>query len=186
MSYKQTTHKVGILPYRAGAEGLEFLIHLPRAKNPQEQDSMRWGLARGTVQHVGGEDLRSMRDINATAPEAIEDHEATALREMQEELGLQPGDLVENSLQSHGLLEYTSQEKGTYPIHFFTVQVRQGVSAASLKAKAEDAQDLAWCCLETIKEWADHGQFKASYIPVIEQIDAQIIPSRGKESPRHL
>lgn len=144
--------KVGILPYRriAGDE-LEFLIHLPKAKNPHEQNQLIWGLARGTVE-LSDDSLQ-----------------AAALREAGEELGLDDTTLIMDSLVSHGTLTYHSQSKPPYPIVWFSVETAKA-ELETLRARAPDAHDIAWKTRAAIEEMAATRQFKPGYLSILDQL----------------
>ncbi len=171
------TNKVGLVPYAFDASGERlFLIHLPIAKNPSEQDEMIWGLVRGTVRDVADNDLRSLDALRATPPEQIEAAKATAIAEAEEECGLTKEYFDFETIRDHGLLNYHSLTKPPYPIQFFSAAL-PSIDIALLKARATDAANLAFHPLPNLRVMAESGQFKPGYIAILEQIDADLSTS---------
>jgi 8-oxo-dGTP pyrophosphatase MutT (NUDIX family) len=168
------TNKVGIVPYTISPNGeWRFLVHLPIAKNPAEQDEMMWGVVRGTVRDVDGQDLRTLESLRATPPERIEPPEQTACAEAEEECGLSKDHFGPETTADHGLIDYQSLSKPPYPIRFYSIHL-PNADLATLKAAATDAADLALATLPQLQDWAASGQFKPGYLPILAQIEADL------------
>lgn len=168
------SNKVGLVAYDRRADGsLVFLLHLPKAKNPEEQADMQWGLIRGTVRTLDGEDLRSLEALRATSPEQIESPEASILHEAYEEAGILPSDIAPNSLIDHGFLAYGSKVKHPYEIHFFSARIN-AAQLARYRAAATDATDLCFKSLDEIEEMARLEQFKRGYSAILQSITPRL------------
>lgn len=178
MQHLYDTNKVGILPYRVTNGVLEFLLHLPKAKKAEEQSDISWGVARGTVRRrdASGEwvDVRDAALLLTLEAHEIEPHHLAAQHEAEEELGIAPDDILAGSWHDHGLLDYASETKGTYPIHFFSFRIAD-IPVSQLKQQAIDAQNIAWHSLEAAEAMADAGQFKAGYLPILQRVSATIM-----------
>ena len=151
METNDLPNKVCLVPYVRRGDELHFLIHLPKAKNPAEQDQMMWGLVRGTVE---------LTDRSAWY---------TAQREGAEEAGLSPEDVKQDSKCDHGIMDYASLNKPPYPLHVFSVELARDELTA-FKANATDATDLALHSLKEIQAMAEAAQFKPGYLPILQQL----------------
>lgn len=179
MDIRHRTNKIGILPYYWHDGTLYVLIHLPKAKNPAEQEAMIWGLARGTARDADNQDIREPDALSSVPPEQIQDHWETARHEAWEELGIAASDIL--SHQDHGLLDYASPSKGNYAIHFFSAELPPGRLEAC-KRCAQDAADLQWKTLNEIETMAEAGEFKRGYVPIIRQIAGELEQNRSHET----
>ncbi len=197
MDIKHQTNKVGVIPYRfartrGGEDEMQFLVHLPNAKKANEADQMSWGMARGTVKAHDAQgqwhDLRDANRLDSLDVETIEDHWQTAQSEMHEELGIDPSDVLKNTVRDHGLLMYESPSHGEYPIHCYSLQIDSRVSLQDLNYKAIDSQQVAWKSLAELRDMAYdqpnralNDRFKAGYVSMLEQVEAVIgLPPTGR------
>ena len=169
MHPKHETNKVGIIPYIFRAKTPYFLIHLPVAKIAEEQHLMTWGIPRGTVRDIHGNDIRQIEQLRATHADHIEDHWQTALHEIEEECGILPEDMVLDSVKNHGLMDYGSQRLSPYPLQIFSVMLRHD-DLDTLIDRASDATALAFASLNEIRANAESGSFKPGYLPIIQVI----------------
>ena len=168
------TNKVGLLPYGTDRAGERvFLLHLPKAKNPDHQADLMWGLVRGTVRDLQGNDLRSLEALRATPPDQIEPPLSTVMQEAAEECGLLKGCYDTETMKDHGLLDYHSLNKPPYPIHFFSVPINPD-DLETLKSRASDAEDLAFKSLAEIEKMAKEWLFKPGYVAIVRAIGEQI------------
>ena len=166
-------HKIGIVPLardqrpEAEGQGLCILIHKPRAKDGDAD--IAWGLARGTRMYFDSDANQwvDARDrITAEANKAqLESPIDTARREMAEELDVHEHEMPDG-LVDIGEIAYDSAQKGAYPIHWFTGLV----SNPERVRQPEDAVAVKWVTLEELRAMAATGEFKASYLPIAEEI----------------
>ena len=205
MHILHATNKVGLLPYRLsfpsfprkressgidavdsrsrgnddkrddGSGTIEFLLHLPRPKNPADAHLMKWGVARGTVRwrDAAGvlNDIRDAAALPSLPPESIEPHADAALHEAEEELGLLPADMRMDTWRDHGLLGYVSETRGRYDLHLFSVAVCDGVALEALKARARDALDVGWFSLAQMRQMVAQEHMKAGYVSMVEAVE---------------
>ena len=198
---KHRTSKVGIAPYLwdASVGRVKFLVQLPKPKDPADYDKMSWGLARGTVGYrkspdadfadlrdENGKDILDPKMLSAIALDQIQDHAQAATKEAQEELGVDLEPFFKAGLvQDHGAITYHSksagrdgQPKGSYDIHFYSVQLSGDADID--RSELKDTDGLAWKTIAELKEMTKtmpaREQFKPEYIEVLEQIAKQINP----------
>ena len=173
------TNKVGLLPYHRGMHDIEWLVHLPKPKAPGEEAHMKWGIARGTIRYKDDHgnliDVRDMDMLHEIPHGKLENPWKTALNEAEEELGVVCADLDLTTTHDHGLVEYISENKPPYPIHFYSVHTKASFTLDKAKECAIDTQDIAFKTLDELREMAVHDgppntQFKTGYISIIEEI----------------
>jgi NUDIX domain len=168
-------HKIGVVPLTRIGEpkSVRLLIHKPCPK--QGELDIAWGLARGTrmfydIDEGQWRDARE-RTTAEMFRDRLEDPIHTAWREMQEELAVTKSDLEGGILRDLGVITYDSTQRMAYPIHWFSGWVIN----PDIPRDPEDAADIAWITLEELRLWAETGKFKASYLPIAEQIMATMI-----------
>lgn len=187
---RHQTNKVGVIPYRyartrGGEDTIEYLVYLPQPKITGEEDQMQWGLARGTVREIQANgSLKDIRDglvLKSVGLDRIEDHWKTARTEAWEELGIPSDQILQRSVKDHGLVNYFSQDKGRYPIHFYSFEVSSHLSLDDMNGQAQDAQKVAWKSLDELREMASKNpygppneHFKAAYLDVLEQVERDL------------
>lgn len=172
--------KVGLLAYADTDQARRFLIHQPLARrNLQDQPSMPFGLIRGSIQTLAGEDIRSLEALQALPANALENPLATLHREMVEEAGLQPDDLAQ--LIDHGVIDYHSERRPPYPIHFFSARI-DGTQLLHYRSRARDCHTLALKPYEELAAMAmdTPARFKPAYLNVINILIKQLPPFRTK------
>lgn len=167
------TNKVCLAPYCWHKDSLLFLIHLPKAKNPDEQNRMQWGLVRGTVRDVQGSDLKAMEALRALPPQQIEDHWQTALAEGWEEAGITEADLRIDTKRDHGHMDYASLTKPPYPLHIFSVETDEAL-LTTFRARMRDAAGLQFATMEEALVMMQEKQFKPGYIPILRAIETAL------------
>ncbi|MCI5049538.1 MAG: hypothetical protein MRY32_04325 [Rickettsiales bacterium] len=177
------TNKIGIVPYHSVGSGRAYLVHLPKPKNEGEEAQMKWGVARGTLRYRGDDgqwqDIKYVDMLDDIPRHKIEEHWHTALHEAQEELGVTRQDLDLSSVEDHGMMDYASETKVPYPIHWFSVKTKASFTSQVAKERAIDSLDIGFKTLDEIEAMVQsdsvpNAQFKAGYLPILKAIDQKL------------
>lgn len=164
-------HKIGIVPLAQMGGEVRALIHKPRAKDGETD--IAWGLARGTRMYFDIDadawvDARDRMTAEANK-DRLEKPIETARREMEEELDVREAEM-DGGLVDIGTITYDSAVKGAYPIHWFSGWVRDPDKARA----PQDAVAVRWVSLAELHTMAKEGQFKGSYVPIVEAVLARM------------
>lgn len=162
-------HKIGVVPLARLAMGeVVVLIHKPRPKNGDAD--IAWGLARGTRMYfdIDGNMWRDARERQTAEMyrDRLENPIHTAWREMGEELDVLREDFSPEGLRDLGVIEYASMQKMAYPIQWFAGWVHNPERVRV----PEDAAAVKWVSLEELRAMVRAGEFKASYLPIVEMV----------------
>jgi hypothetical protein len=149
----QKVEKVGILPYRVRRDTteMEYLIYQPLPKKMEDRyDELPFQLARGTIEYQDANNL------------------AAAKREATEELGIEAQHVKPiKGWRDCGAVMYGGGNKPAYPIHFFAVHLKKD---ARLPAQPEDANATMWATRSEITQMIEDGNFKKSYVPILNDL----------------
>lgn len=160
---EKVVEKVGVLPVFTDEDGTRhYLIYWPKAKNPDEQDQIRhWQLARGTIENE-------------------ESHKEAVVREAEEELGVTQ-EMCADKPRSLGVHLYESSTKGSYPIHWYEVSMKEKPE----NLQPDDAYAVRWATAQEIQQLFEEDEFKPPYYQLFKTLISQQHTTRGDATAGH-
>jgi len=168
-------HKVGIVLLRdASSDDPLVCLTQVKAKNPDEQDRVKFGLPKGTRRYFDPETghLKDARDfITALAHRAqLEPLGACLMHEAQEEVGLDKRSFAEHAPRELGPRKFTSETSDDrFDIQWYAMQISE-VAAARMNPTPSDAHAVRWVRLSQMQAMHETGEINRSYYPVAVEV----------------
>lgn len=155
-------YKVGLVLVRAPGE--VCLVQV-KAKQAAEQDTVNFGLPKGTRRYLqDGQWVDARDEASALAhADALEALEVTARTEAYEEIGLPPATFDALPLTVLGPRSFESRKGDRYPIHWFVMQAPRDI----VLGHATDAYAVQWFTLEQVRALPMNEGYRAVIAEVL-------------------
>lgn len=163
--------KIGAVIVRERDKAVLIMQPIPKV----EGEIPAYVLPRGSRQYAvvvnGKTEWHDARDLATGVKHAdtLEPLLRGLAREIEEEAGITPAQLVKATVTELGAMDFKSRTKGIYPIHWFIVVPDEATVAAISRTTPVDALSVRWAKFEAIIKLDDVGKFSTGYIPVIAE-----------------
>lgn len=164
-------HKVGLVLLRdVGSDDPLVCLTQVKAKNPSEQDRVKFGLPKGTRRYrdtLTGT-MKDARDFTTAVQyrAQLEPLADCLMNEAQEEAGLDKRTFAEHTPRELGPRLFASETNDTtFDIQWYAMQISD-VAAARMNLTPPDAHAVQWVRLSAMQAMHEAGQINRSYYPV--------------------